>query len=292
MQTSQYSIRKEEVIPFTISRHSIVSKTHDYNEDRIIADRDLGIAAVFDGVGSASGDIASKIAVNVTRKFWKQARLQLDRLSTKNRPDLCSLLEDLLNEVNVQIVTKAAGSKTATTAALAVFLPQNTGPKSTYLMTYAHVGDSRIYLLRQNEELRSLTDDDGYLSILLREQRIDQAEADFIDQADRAEQLTDIQRIYFSKRNGITQALGDTRLRTLETHCNQLTLVRGDRILLCSDGIHDNLTNQEIEFTLKEKARSTLAKKLVLQARQRSEEENTHLRAKADDMSAVVFTYN
>jgi serine/threonine protein phosphatase PrpC len=60
--------------------------------------------------------------------------------------------------------------------------------------------------------------------------------------------------------------------------------------LLCSDGIHDNLTDAEIETTLRQEARTIIARQLVQHAIDRSHEEC--LRAKKDDMSAVVITCN
>jgi serine/threonine protein phosphatase PrpC len=60
--------------------------------------------------------------------------------------------------------------------------------------------------------------------------------------------------------------------------------------LLCSDGIHDNLTDAKIEAILRQEARASAARQLVQRAIDRSREEC--LRAKKDDMSAVVITCN
>ncbi len=111
-----------------------------------------------------------------------------------------------------------------------------------------------------------------------------------IDQATEANQLSDTEREIFNKRNGITQSLGHLTPKnpTLNIHTAQIVALPGDRILLCSDGIHDNLTDAEIEAILRREARTTVARHLVQHAIDRSREEC--LRAKKDDMSAIVIT--
>jgi len=88
-----------------------------------------------------------------------------------------------------------------------------------------------------------------------------------------------------------TQALGDPQ--PLVVHIDQISIGPGDRILLCTDGIHDNLTDREIEEIVRRGARSTAARVLVEHAVQRSRQaSSTTMRAKPDDMSAVVVTCN
>ncbi len=63
-------------------------------------------------------------------------------------------------------------------------------------------------------------------------------------------------------------------------------LLPGDGVLLCRDGVHDNLTDGEIEQCLWEYPEAS-AHRLVTAAHARSLEH--HLRAKRDDISAVVL---
>ena len=156
-------------------------------------------------------------------------------------------------------------------------------------MIFAHVGDSRIYLLRANETLKRLTSDDGLLAKLVENQIINQSDALRIDQAMRADQLSDTEYSYFRLRGGITQALGGPQPPSI--HLDQVTIYPGDRVLLCTDGIHDNLIEKEIEDILKTGARTTAARLLIEQSIRRSQEErNITLRSKPDDMSAIVMT--
>lgn len=290
-------------MPLTFSHYSVVSENHSRNEDRVLVDRERGLAAVFDGVGgSVAGDIASRMAAYSIRQSWKQVFQQAHQgngiaaiLEPGDCLDLPATLLRLVEEAHERIRTK--GRKQASKGALQELID---GPATTvavvafcrqpgedgYLMTYAHVGDSRIYLLRGEDSLRPLTRDDGFLSILLDEQIINDEDALRIEQATEADQLSEAEQEYFDRRNGITQALGDPQPPTI--HCDQIAIRPTDRILLCSDGIHDNLTNGELEAILRMGARTTVARDLVHQAVNRSQQDV--LRSKADDMSAVVIT--
>ena len=156
-------------------------------------------------------------------------------------------------------------------------------------MVYAHVGDSRIYLLQEREPLRRLTSDDGLLAKLVENQVVNYSDALRIDQAMRADELSDTELSYFRLRGGITQALGGPLPPTI--HVDQISIYPGDRILLCTDGIHDNLTDTEIEEFLKTGARTAAARLLVEQSLLRSRKERDFtIRAKPDDISAVVLT--
>ncbi|SRR5579885_2486913 len=300
---TQRALEKPGRAPFTFSHYSIVSENHSRNEDRILVDRARGLAAVFDGVGgSIAGDIASRMAAYSIRDGWKQVFRRAHQgnnmtsiLESGDSLDLRSTLLRLVTEAHERICTKGWKQARkgalqdlidgpATTVAVVAFCRQP--DEDGYLMTYAHVGDSRIYLLRGEGALKPLTRDDGFLSILLDEQIINDEDALRIEQATEPDQLSETEQEYFDKRNGITQALGDPQAPTI--HCDQITILPTDRILLCSDGIHDNLTNDELEAILRRGARTTVARDVVLQAANRSQQDT--FRSKADDMSAIVIT--
>jgi PPM family protein phosphatase len=289
-----------ELTPFTFARHTVACERHpDRNEDSILAEEQSGLAAVFDGVGgSAAGEIASQTAARSARKSWKHLLQQAQKgrrvqgfLEDCSSLDLCTILEQLILEADEQVRTvgaqRARTNDLATTVAVAALCRQ---PKlKGYTMIFAHVGDSRIYLLRTNEALKRLTSDDGLLAKLVENQVVNDTDALRIDQAMRADQLSDTEYSYFRLRGGITQALGGPLPPTI--HINQVAVYPGDRILLCTDGIHDNLIDEEIEDILRTGARTTTARLLIEHSIRRSHEErNTTVRAKPDDMSAIVMT--
>jgi serine/threonine protein phosphatase PrpC len=295
-----YNNYVSEASPFIFAHRSLACERHPQrNEDCLFIDEQTGIAAVFDGVGgSAAGEIASQTAARAAHQEWKRIveQLQDDRkvhtlLESNESLDLCSILEQLIQKADEQVRTvgvyRAGTDDLATTVALAVLCRQ---PETRdYKMVYAHVGDSRVYLLHEQEPLKRLTNDDGLLAKLIENQIINEANALHIDQAMRADQLSETEYSYFRLRGGITQALGGPLSPTI--HINQASISPGDRILLCTDGIHDNLTDEEIEDILRNSPRTAIARILIERSLERSRQErSTTVRAKPDDMTAVVMT--
>jgi PPM family protein phosphatase len=295
----------EKKSPFTFARYSIPSERHpERNEDSFIVDRRHGLVAVFDGVGgSVAGEVASQIAAQVLKQGWSKAlknqpKAGRDGLVPYTDLDVPAILTQLVANAHQEIrhdSEKKALSQNerspwlddqATTLATAVLIKQRN--TDIYTLIHAHVGDSRIYLLRENEQLKRLTDDDSILTELVNNGELNEEEALYIDQATDPNELSELEYICFQQRNGITQALGDAQ--SPEVHIGETQVQPGDRILLCTDGIHDNLTDVEIEAIMNNSKRTTVAKKLVEQALLRSREDMS-LRAKADDMSAVVISY-
>lgn len=310
--------------PFTFALSTEAHEGHpERNEDTILIDRQRGLAAVFDGVGGAeAGEVASQVGARTMRRAWKRLVQQKQPGDSSNMLilndglDVESILCQLVQEAHEAIraegerrVKRAKKSKETpaeainpetkedkeekdnypeTTAAVALLCRQ-AGPEG-YCMGIAHIGDSRVYLLRPDQPLQRLTSDDGYFMLKIQDNTINEEDALRIDQATEAEQLSDTEREIFNKRNGITQSLGHITPKnpTLTIHTAQVVVSTGDRVLLCSDGIHDNLTDAEIEAILRQGARTTVARHLVQRAIDRSREES--LRAKRDDMSAIVIT--
>ncbi|HEY4386769.1 MAG TPA: PP2C family serine/threonine-protein phosphatase [Ktedonobacteraceae bacterium] len=284
---------------FTFARCTVPHAEHpERNEDTILIERRRGLAAVFDGVGSvAHADVASRTAARCMRSGWRRALAFVQQLpgilTTEQTLDvpslLCSLVENARLSIRAQgeLSVQEDGSETLlcgeTTIAFAVLCLDLAEKRS--LLYYAHVGDSRVYLLSQGKPIRRLTRDDGYFALQMSKELMSEQDAQRIDQASSADELTEEEKGHFEKRNGITQSLG---LKEIEVHTGCTSLLPGDRVLLCTDGLHDNLTDKEIEEIVRNSARTSAAHALIQQAIVRSQQE--HLRAKKDDMSAVVIT--
>ncbi len=322
-----------KIASFTFAHYTKAHEGHpERNEDTLLVDGQRGLAAVFDGVGgSEGGEVASQLGARAIRSAWKrflqqrqpnhssQLLMLNDDLSIESI--LCDLLQEAQDAINAEgerrekrakkaratltkeetndSETKAEGEEQKEqkesypeTTVAAVLLCQQAGLDG-YVLGFAHVGDSRVYLLRAGQPLQRLTRDDGYFTLRIEDSTINEEDALRIDQATEANQLSDIEREIFNKRNGITQSLGHRVHKNNPTptiHTAQTTVMPGDRIMLCSDGIHDNLTDSEIEVILRQAARTTAARHLVQNAINRSRE--VCLRAKRDDMSAIVITCN
>lgn len=288
-----------DLSPFTFARRTIACERHPQrNEDSILVHELTGLAAVFDGVGgSAAGEIASQMAARATSQSWQRILREVQKgrkrhtlLEEDDAVDLCALLETIIQEADEYVRTegaqRAGTDDLATTVTVAALCRQ---PAShDYKMVYAHVGDSRLYLLRAHQPLQRLTNDDGLLAKLVENHILDEGDALRIDQAVHSDQLSDVEFSYFRLRGGITQALGGPFPPTI--HVNQVSISPGDRVLLCTDGIHDNLTDGEIEAILRNDPRAATARVLVERSIERSRQDRSvTVRAKPDDMSAIVM---
>jgi serine/threonine protein phosphatase PrpC len=294
------SLASDDHLPFKIVGYSLPCERHPQrNEDSFLIEERTGLIAVYDGVGgSVAGDIASQAARRATLTGWKSALRQIHNhrnvqrfLKDCNHVDLCTLLQHLIaladETIRTDGVREAGTDDLATTVAIAALCHQP--GKNEFNMVYAHVGDSRVYLLKSGEPLQRMTIDDGLLGKLVENEIVNEEDARRIDQAMQAEDLSDAEISYFRMRGGITQALGGPL--PPEIHIDEIPIAIGDRILLCTDGIHDNLTDLEIEEILRKAPRNAAARLLVEYALLRSREERQiTIRAKPDDMTAIVLT--
>jgi PPM family protein phosphatase len=306
--------------PFTFARSSAASEEHpERNEDYLIVDASRGLAAVFDGVGGlAGGEIAAHIAGRTNHTEWKHlvqcpnnehqeavsaqdradrqdARLRVDAAET----DRAELVQRFIEKAHVAVRTRGprrvrdrygdVGEALTPKTTVALVALSTIGQSPGYSAVYAWVGDSRVYLLPAGQALSRLTSDDGLLTELVRVGLLEEESAMRVDQATQPWHLTRQERIFFEKRNGITQALGDELAPVI--HVKQATILPGDRLLLCSDGVHDNLTDKELETLLRQGARTTVARHIVEAAAVQSRRDIMEdMRSKPDDMSAVVIT--
>jgi protein phosphatase len=201
-----------------------VGRVRDSNEDQFLVDTDTGLYAVADGMGGhAAGEIASEIAVNSLGEFARGAKA-LGK--APGREAARTFLEQAVIEANRRICDSIAdhpdrrGMGTTMVAALVVGDTAFIG----------HVGDSRAYLLR-DDQLRLLTEDHSWVNEQVRLGVLSKNEAH-----------------RHPMRNVVTRALG-SRLEVLP-EVREERLVRGDALLLCSDGLNVMLTDDEIRRTL------------------------------------------
>ena len=99
---------------------------------------------------------------------------------------------------------------------------------------WAHVGDSRLYLLhRDSEQLEQLTQDHSYVEDLVREGTITREEAK-----------------HHPQRNMLTRAVG--AMENLVVDTGELTVEQGDMFLLATDGLMKHMTDTEIAHLLRQ----------------------------------------
>jgi protein phosphatase len=198
------------------------------NEDSYCARPDLGLYMVADGMGGhVAGEVASRVAVDAIEAFTNETAG-----ADKNRtwpfpfdPAIsvdANRLKAAFRLANRRIAAAMADSQTlrgmATTASALLI--------SRGVASVAHVGDSRVYLLRAGR-LDQITHDHSW-----------------VEEQVRAGTLTASAARQHPWRNVVTRALsgGDDP----EVDVVELPLQPGDRVLLCSDGLFSVLTDERI----------------------------------------------
>jgi protein phosphatase len=215
-----------------------VGRVRQINEDRYLCDEAL--FAVADGVGGhQAGEVAAQTAVETLRSAFVAG--STGGLTTDG---LVDAVQDA-NEAVWQLAQTTSEKRGMGTTMTAIGLVQEEGEE---LLALVNVGDSRIYRL-QNGELLQLTDDHSLVEEMVREGKLTREEA-----------------AVHPQRSIITRALG------MEPHIEvdwwELIPYRGDRLLLCSDGLTNELSDDRIAATLRQVADpKEAARDLVRQAR-------------------------
>jgi protein phosphatase len=205
-----------------------VGRVRSNNEDSVLAMEILSsidsrsvsnvLCAIADGVGgNQKGEVASKLALQILAA--KVSTSMIGRTKTELREILKSAIEEA-NEAVVTYGMEHSESEGMATTIVAALVHQNT-------VSVAHVGDSRAYLINRGE-IKQLTKDDSQVQELVDERK-----------------LTPEQARHFPARNIITKAVGAAA--DIEVSTSSLFLAPGDRILLCSDGLWEAVTDTEIQ---------------------------------------------
>ncbi len=216
------------------------------NEDAVWADPVSGLLIVADGMGGhKSGEVASSMAVTTIPSNFKQLTKDgtsgeiLDkRFSTEtNRLGFCVKMANQLIFEASKRYPKDHGMGTTCTAALV----------SGDRLSIAHVGDSRCYLIRRGE-IQQLTQDH---SLVMEQVRHGLLAKD--DAAVRANQ------------NILTRSLGTEA--EVKIDLDEHPLFPGDVLVLCSDGVDKEMTEDQILKTVTQTSDpQELVKKLIEQS--------------------------
>jgi serine/threonine protein phosphatase PrpC len=209
---------------------SDTGKVREHNEDTIAYDPDIGLLVLADGMGGYNaGEVASGIAVktivNLVREAVERQDLTLhDKNSGLSRPSI--ILRDAIHRAN-KIIYQTARTQPqcegmGTTIVAALFFDNK--------VSIAHVGDSRLYRLR-NDKFEQVTMDHSLLQELV--------DRGFYspEEAQRA-----------ANKNYVTRALGVEP--QVEVEVQEQPVDKGDIYILCSDGLSDMVEDEEIRLTL------------------------------------------
>jgi protein phosphatase len=172
---------------------------------------------IADGVGgNRSGEIASQSALDALEKFIRHNPPEW----LGSRDEVFRYFRAAVTYVN-QFIIKLSEVK-----------PQYTGMATTLAFAYirenemyvANVGDSRVYLAH-GDMIQQITDDHTYVNDLVKMGAITKEEAHL-----------------HARKNVITRAIGANANN--EPDCFSVPLEKGDRVLLCSDGLYDEVDDE------------------------------------------------
>jgi len=267
----------------------LASEKHpERNEDAFFVDGEAHYYGVFDGMGGhAAGDKASRWAVESITSLASREALKVD-----DTRDLVTGMQHVMMTAHTYVATIANsrnGTRSAgTTGIIAKITPDREG---ALVLCIVNVGDSRAALLR-NGNLYPLTLDDSYRGSLEQDEgnlwQIQEKLSSY-DTTDTGLPGLDARFAdVFRNGNIVTQALG----RQVDNPRAYIySLKDGDRVLLLSDGITDNLTSPEMLATAgADQDPSIVARSLCASALAKSRTDS--VRHKSDDMTAVVIAVN
>ena len=204
--------------------HSDVGRKRAVNEDSYFRDDDRGFYVVADGVGGHSkGEVASAEAVEQLRMWVYGAGHHIDRAigycgeDPEARADIRRLLESGVQSACYMVYGMAEldPSKRGMSTTVSALL---IGGGFAFA---AHVGDSRVYRVRQGEVLQ-ITEDHTLINYKLKHGLITEEEAQTA-----------------GGKHVITRAVGHKDYVQVDTA--DIDVSPGDRFLLCTDGLHTYL---------------------------------------------------
>lgn len=207
-------------IEWTSCAQTDVGLVREANEDSVIARPEAGVWAVADGMGGHHlGDVASSMITTALDAVLPQHALS----------DYVDAVENCLLDVNSELLEKARvmfekGTMGSTLVALVI--KERVG-------VCLWVGDSRLYRFR-NQELAQLSRDHSQLEEMIDLGLITREETENHPQ-----------------RNVITRAIGVER--PLFVDVNVFTTQVGDTFLLCSDGLYNAVSTDDIVQTLEQR---------------------------------------
>jgi len=179
------------------------------------------LLGVCDGMGgAAAGEVASQLAVDIIYEKLVQGD------PPAHHDDLARRLVQAVEEAGIRIFNEARADRTrrgmGTTATIAALMDAR--------LFVAQVGDSRAYVLR-GDRFTQVSRDQSLVNQLI-----------------EAGQLTEEEAETFEHNNIILQALGTAE--TVQVDLTYVDLCRGDRLLVCSDGLSGMVRGDEMREVL------------------------------------------
>lgn len=226
-------------------------KVRQHNEDCVgVFENKAGVLAVVaDGMGGhLAGDVASQMTINTFKSLWEQVK------SVDSPRDAEAWFIEKVAEVNKAVYEhslsnpECQGMGTTIVAAIV----------TSSFATIGHIGDSRCYLLN-NSGYKQVTQDHSLVNELVRSGQITKEDAE-----------------HHPRKNVLLRALGTEP--SVELDVSTIEFESDDILLLCSDGLSNKISDEEMqEQLLKSEPLSEKAKTLVQLANNNGGEDNITL---------------
>lgn len=205
---------------------SDIGKARETNEDfyYVAGSEDfLKLYILADGMGGYNGgEIASRLATNAVKSYIESNFNKIQH----EKEDILDLIKNAIEYANMVVYEKSKENEEL----------QNMGTTLEVCLIYnnkafiGHIGDSRIYRIRKNI-IRKLTVDHSYVQELVNDGTITKEEA-----------------IHHPKKNMLMKALGCTPY--VEPDITVKGFLKDDVIVICSDGLTNMISEQEIYDTV------------------------------------------
>jgi serine/threonine protein phosphatase PrpC len=232
-------------VELTFAAATDIGRQRTHNEDNFLIDKKLRLFLVADGMGGhAAGEVASSIAVHEIRDAVFNKRDLIDRYRVDHPAvqgyEILQVLEHAIQSACSAVHTRAQSEpdKRGMGTTATVLLIAGGGDHLRGFI--AHVGDSRVYLARQNQ-CHVLTEDHSLMNELVRRGKLNREQIESSP--------------YKQYKNAVTRAVGV--YASVEVDTFDFDILPGDRFLLCSDGMYayldeDDLPNQLADGEVKE----------------------------------------
>jgi len=216
--------RKKRLLSETVYGMTDVGMKRDGNEDAFLLLPDKRVYIVSDGMGGHNaGEAASLTAVKALESYYASLAI-----STINAEEIKETMINAVLEANKEVLTLSRTN------------PEYSGMGCTVVTVFiegnnlhaCHIGDSRVYVINK-EKIVQVTNDHSVVTELIQAGTMTKEEA-------RRSHL----------KNELTQALGTSSFVRPEYNLRQVR--KGDIVLLCTDGLWDMLSEEEIHQAVNE----------------------------------------
>lgn len=222
------------------------------NEDCLFAkiyDDNNALFIVADGLGGyASGEIASQV---VTKSIRESFEAEYENLKTMNNNEVKEFLSKIVKIANEKVYSMQSTNPKYKGMGTTIVLVSKVNGK----IYYESIGDSRLYYIDERQEnIEQITVDDTYVNELLKKHLIKEEEVETHPQ-----------------KHVLTKALGI--FSKIEVNVNDFDKEKG-YLILCSDGLTNMLTNEDILHAVIVNPFDKLAEKYVIEANARGGKDN------------------